>query len=73
MQGKWSNCNMAGVYLTEIIANCFRPDVDVCVFRDGEAEDIYRGRAADMPKLSGYKVIDIQYDSYQYIFFVEVK
>lgn len=73
MQGRWSNCNMQGVYLSEIIANCFRPDIDVCVFRDGEDGDIYRGRAADMPQLSGYKVIDIQYDSYQYIFFVEVK
>ena len=79
MQNRWSNCNMQGVYLANIITNCFRPDVDVCVFRDGETDidgnpkDIYRGPAKDFPHLQGYKVIDIQYDWYQLIFFVEVK
>lgn len=75
MQGRW----MRGGYLTEIIADCFRPDVDVCVFRDGETDidgnpkNIYRGPAKDLPSLQGYTVIDIQYDWYQLIFFIEVK
>lgn len=73
MRHEWSNCNMKGSYLNDIIVNCFRPDVDVCIYRDGETEDIYRGRAADIPKLNGYRVIDIQYDWYQLIFFVEVE
>lgn len=73
MEGRWNNCNMMGGYLSQIIANCFRPNVEVCVFRDGEYENIYRGDAGSMPRLNGYKVIDIQYDLDQYTLYIEVK
>ena len=79
MQGRWNNCNIHGRYLATIIDSCFRPDVDICVFRDGEVDidgqpkNIYRGPAKDLPSLENYRVIDIQYDFYLDIFFVEVK
>ncbi len=73
MQDRWSNCNIWGNRLANLVHCCFRPDIDVCVYRDGESEDIYRGNAADLPSLQGYKVINIQFDDYLDIFFVEVK
>ena len=79
MQGRWNNCNIWGSHLSQIIHSCFRPNVDVCVFRDGDVDidgnpnNIYRGPAKDLPSLQGYKVIDLQYDAYNYTFFIEVK
>ena len=79
MQGRWNNCNIPGRHLATIIDACFLPDVDVCVFRDGDTDndgnpkDIYRGPAKDLPSLENYRVIDIQYDFYLDVFFVEVK
>ncbi len=73
MEGRWNNCNIHGRHLATIINSCFRPDVDICVFRDSEDGDIYRGNAANLPSLENYRVIDIQYDFYLDIFFIEVK
>lgn len=73
MQGRWNNCNIWGSHLATIVHCCFRPNIDVCVYRDDESEDIYRGNASNLPSLQNYKVIDIQYDDYNDIFFIEVK
>ena len=69
------NCNLNGAYIHNIIQGCFRPDVDVYVYRDASPEEevIYSGKASDVPNLRNYWVVDIDYDWYNCIFFIEVK
>lgn len=75
MQGTWNNCDIWGGHLSEIIANCFRPDIDLYIFRDAypEEEVIYSGEASNAPNLQGKKVIELWYDAYKYVLFIEVK
>lgn len=71
--GRW-NCNIHGAYITNIVQGCFRPNTTIYVFRDGNpVEEIYYGPASDMPSLQKYRVVDIQYDNFYYIFSIEVK
>ena len=69
------NCNIAGSYVSEMIHDCFQPDMTVFVFRDAspEVEEIYYGDAANVPSLRGQRVVDMQWDFYNYIFSIEIR
>ena len=71
---RW-NCNILGGYMNGIIQGCFDPSVTVYIFRDAspEVEELYYGEAASVPNLQGLRVVDIQYDDYNYVFSIEVK
>jgi hypothetical protein len=72
---KRNDCNIPGQYVSSFIHGCFRPDVDILVYRDDYPpnDEIYSGKARNCPNLNGYRVINIFYDDYYDIFNVEVK
>ena len=73
MPGKSST---SGYHVATMIHDCFKPDIDVYVYRDAspEAEEIYIGKAANVPaNLMNLRVIDMWWDDYYLQFNVEVR